>query len=381
VRIDNLPSTDVIAPFVQKNYIDFHRNWSDGLNRLLALLERSNVPRSQSQSVRDASRWIDQVLVGTQRIVQEPQSVVSNWFAFDALPEQMNFFRVPIPANKIQPSFESFGFPVYPYSDMIATFASLEDVDAFLPNWQVPTHAHEISLQAMLNGEPHSLERLDWPEASRMLNNLFRKAWDNAMRQKGLHPYEMANGRYAWYLASEYRDKNCTPYADLDGVARRRKLVGYSNKRKVYWHFAVTVYPFIGHPPHLLLKAHVPFSEDGKKLLLSVKRMHRLRRSFCRSWWNDRWRELLLAYMSQISDEDGGIRLPVGSEQSIQVCPRPQVFELQVSVRGISTGFIGEDETDDELDRLADEAEMDADEDFGEEFEDEAVEYETETEQ
>lgn len=381
IRIDDLPSTDVISVLVQKNYIDFHRNWADGFNKLLTLLEKSSVPRAQTQSARDTSRWIDQVLAGPQKVVQEPQAVLSNWLAFNALPDHLNFYRVPISSDRIRASFESFSYPAYPYRDMIATFASLDDVNTFLPAWQVPTRAYEIPLNAILKGEPHKLEELEWPEASRMLNYLFRMAWDNAMRSNGLHPYVMANGRHAWYFADGYRDKNSTPYADLDGVARRRKLIGYSKKRKVYWHYAAAVQPFIGRAPHLVLNAHVPFSEDGKYPLSSVKRMHSLRRSFCRSWWNDRWRELLLAYMAQISDEDGHIRLPVGQEQSIQVCPRPLVFESPVSVQGIGTVTVAEDETDEELDRLADEAALIIAAELEEDFEDAEAEHDEEVEQ
>jgi len=353
--------------------LDFHGNWPDGLNRLLTLFNKTDVLRAQSQAVRDASRWIDQVLAGPQEIVQEPQAVISNWFAFDSLPSDLNFFRVPIPPEKIWSCFESFSYPVFPYRDMIATFASLEDVDTFLPDWHVPMRAHEIPLAAVLNSEPHSLVELNWPDASRMLSYLIRTAWDNAMRQKGLYPYVMANGRQAWYPANGYNDKHCTSYADFDGVMRRRKLVGYSAKRKVYWNFALAAYPFIGRQPHMLLKAHVPFSEDGKRPLVSVKHMHRLRRSFCRSWWNDRWRDLLLAYMAQIAEENGALQIPVGSEQMIQVCSRPQLFESPVSVFGIGAALVGEDETDEELDRLADDVALDIDEDPDEAFEDDEI--------
>lgn len=355
IRIDDLPSTDIISVLVQKNYIDFNSSWADGLNKLLTLLKKANVPCTKSQSVSDASRWIDELLEGSQKIINEPQTVISNWFSLDLLPNDLNFFRVPIPSEKIQSRFESFLYPVVPYRDMIATFASMEDIDAFLPDWQVPTRAHEVTLHAILNGEPHSLSGLRWPEASRMLVYLIRIAWDKAMRQKGLYPYVMANGRHAWYLDNGYREKNRTHYPDLDGVIRWRKLVGYSNKRKVYWHFAIAVYPFLDGEPRVLLKAHIPFSEDGKQPITSVKRLHSLRRSFCRNWWNDRWRNLLLAYMSEISDEEGHLQLPVGSKQLIQVCSRPQLFEAPVSVSGMDVEFMGEDETDEELDQLADE--------------------------
>jgi len=44
--------------------------------------------------------------------------------------------------------------------------------------------------------------------------------------------------------------------------------------------------------------------------------MHALRRSFCKNWWNDRWRDLLLAFFAWLS-EDGCVQLPVGPSEFV----------------------------------------------------------------
>ena len=381
IRIDDLPPTDITSVLIQKTYIDFHINRADGLDKLRILLEKGNVPRSQSQTVLDTSKWIDQLLAGPQKIVQKPQTILSNWFSFVSLPDNLNFFRVPINTDKIRARFETFSYPVYPYQDMIATFSCEEDINKFLTYGQHAIRAYQLPLQAILSNKPHSLPTLEWQEISRMLSYLIKKAWDNAMRQKGLEPYEISDGRNAWYPINGYSEKNRTYYTDTEGVKRWRKLVGKSKKWNIYWHFAVAAHPFIRPVPYLMLKAHVPFTEDGKELLPSHKRMHSLRRSFCRNWWNDRWRELLLAYVEMVSNKTDGIKLQVGSNQYIQICPQPQVFEMPVSIQGINETPIVKDETDEELDQLAVREGLEVEDDLDVEFEDEENDYPTEFEQ
>jgi hypothetical protein len=353
IRIDNLPSTDITSVLIQKGYIDFYRNWADGIGKLLALLDKGNVPRGQSQNAREYSQWIDRLLAGPERVAREPQTIISNWFTFHSLPENLNFYRVPVPEDQIRSRFESFIYPVYPYRDMIATFASLEDVNSFLPSWQVPARAYEIPLKAILNSEPHKLKALQWPESSRMLFYMIRVAWGNAMREKGQRPYMMANGRQAWYPIDGYSADGWARFADMDGVSRRRRLVGKSGKRNVYWHFAMEPLPSIGRESHLVLKPHVVFTEDGKDPLASNKRMHSLRRSFCRNWWNARWRDLMLAYTSTITEEMQFIEIHGGTDQMIMVSPRPMVCDSPVSLLSTDRPTIGEDETDAQLDEIA----------------------------
>jgi hypothetical protein len=68
------------------------------------------------------------------------------------------------------------------------------------------------------------------------------------------------------------------------------------------WHFAVSARAAVHPEPVLMLRSHVLFSDDGLKLWESAAHMHRARRSQCKNWWNDDWRDRLLATMTGLAD-------------------------------------------------------------------------------
>lgn len=325
------------------------------------MLERDQVPRSQEKSARETSQWIERLTAGPQKIVSEPEMNVSNRFPYSRLPETLNFFRVPVPTDWIHARFESFTYPVYPYRDMIATFASAKDIEKHLPHGHVANRTCQIQLSALFNGEPRSMPELGWSDIARMLSYLIRTGWDSAMGLKRLLPYEMTNGKKAWYLPAGYSLDDKAYFTGTDGEKHWRKLVGKSEKQHVYWHFSLEARPFISRKPYLVLKPHVAFSEDGKAKLLNDKRMHRLRRSFCKNWWNPRWRDLMLAYTARLANQKGVIEVPAGSQQMIAISPMPLYFEGPVSVSGVSSARCTGDETDVQLDELAEEPDWECD--------------------
>jgi hypothetical protein len=129
---------------------------------------------------------------------------------------------------------------------------------------------------------------------------------------KGLIPFALASKANCWFLPKDKIDGNKAYFRDQVGKRRFKALVGFSPKRGVYWHFAGELRPLPNHPETLVLKPHVIFSEDGITPLESAARMHALRRGFCKSWWNDRWRDLLVAYLSFLSDENAEFALDAG---------------------------------------------------------------------
>ncbi|MBN1545887.1 MAG: toll/interleukin-1 receptor domain-containing protein [Syntrophaceae bacterium] len=366
LRIDDLPFSDVKPNLGRKNIIDFEGgNWTEGLGQLLKVLARDDVPRKQTMSAREISSWIEKFLTGSRKIVKESHSLLSNWFQITALPETLNFLMVPIKNEKVRSYFEPFQYPVYPYQNMLATFASEDDVNQFLPSWFRATTAYRIPLLAILNSEAHSLPQLEWFDASNMLSFLIRSTWDSLMRALGLLQYEMANGRKAWFPAAGYSPDGWTRYSDINDTLRRRRLVGRSKRRKVHWHFAMEAWPFIGREPRIVLKPHVVFTEDGKTPLSSVQQMHQLRRGFCKNWWNPRWRDLILAYTTLITSESESLKLPAGSEQAFIVQRMPISFRSPVSFKDVWGTPIEQDETDSQLDAISEEMDYEWDEELG----------------
>jgi len=355
IRIDDLPFSDLKPNLTRKNIIDFKSSWAEGFHKLIKVLERDHVPFVEGKTLREISCWIEKLFAGPEKVVQVPEAVFSNWISFKSIPDKVNFLLIPTPANQLRNTFEKFEYPAYPYQDMLATFASTDDIDNYLPSWQKATIAYKILLSAILNHEPHQFDSLKWPEASAILTYLFRTAWDNAMRAKGLYLYEMASGKRAWYPMVGFKPDNKAYYIDINGVRRWRKLVGKSEKKNVYWHFGIEAWPLIGESPLLVIRPHVVFTNDGRTPLSDEKKMHRIRRSFCKNWWNARWRDLMLAFMAWVANEQECIEIPVGLQQVIRLNARPLVFETQVSLTGIDDSWNKEDETESELDAVAEE--------------------------
>ena len=91
-----------------------------------------------------------------------------------------------------------------------------------------------------------------------------------------------------------------------------------------------------------------------------------MRRGFCKSWWNARWRDLILAYTSWLSGGNSFIELPVGSGQSIKLFCRPIIFESPVSLVGLPTTCEIETDVDTELDENIDDIDWVIDDDIDE---------------
>jgi len=78
--------------------------------------------------------------------------------------------------------------------------------------------------------------------------------------------------------------------------------------------------------------------------------------SQCKNWWNDDWRDRILAVMSWLTDENGEIIIPLSSVEAIRVNKLPLLFNSPVffndPVKPTSSetaDTAAEPETDDEV--------------------------------
>ena len=156
-----------------------------------------------------------------------------------------------------------------------------------------------------------------------------RQAWDSYCTSLGMLSYPLANHSMCWFLRNGILPGNIVRFKDQFGVERSKVLVGHSPRRAVYWHFGVEARANMVDRS-LRLVPHVLFSDDGVTPIPSVDRQHALRRGFCRSWWNARWRDLLIAMLTYMSRGDDKIRLPVSENDFITVSARLHVYDATI---------------------------------------------------
>ena len=104
------------------------------------------------------------------------------------------------------------------------------------------------------------------------------------------------------------------------------------------WHSAVQAkaqfFPVLAY----LITNHVVFSENGQNLWDSRDRQHTARRSQCRGWWNDDWRDRMLAMMTWLAEGSDCITIDCGGSV-IEVASRPLTFTSPVRFVGGGKAF------------------------------------------
>jgi hypothetical protein len=89
--------------------------------------------------------------------------------------------------------------------------------------------------------------------------------------------------------------------------------------------------PNPGAAPGFWIKSHVFFSDEGRNIWTSPGRLHSARRSQCSDWWNDSWRDRLLATMNWLAGDASEIAIPLGRDLCVGLSKFPTLFESPVS--------------------------------------------------
>lgn len=327
IRLDNLPFDQVRANLARKNIIDFHQNWAQGLIQLTKLLQNHNVPCKGSQ-FKNISEWHHNGLYPNLQNTKE--TLISSWLTF-TLPNEVILYEANAPQDKLNSIARSLPFPNFRYMRLIGTFTDVSFTKE-LCSQNFLKESSRISITDFLKGKSERLPGMGKSEAQNYISNLIRQAWNQFAASKGLQPTETSSGSAIWFIPKGLIESDRATFIDLDNKQRKRNLVGWSKKRQFFWHYGIEIKSVLGHLPHINARAHIVFSKDGLTLLDSKERMHILRRSFCKSWWNDRWRDLFLAFIAWLSEGKDIIKIPAGGLSTIELSANPLTFISPVSI-------------------------------------------------
>jgi hypothetical protein len=184
---------------------------------------------------------------------------------------------------------------------------------------------------------------------------------------------ELSSGHACWYFPTGSIESNQIRFLDLRHARPRRKALYGIKTRKdesgsrvpvMHWHFAPHAFFSLGDSNQMILEPHVAFTTDGRKLVGDAAKCHRIRRSFCKLWFNEQWRTLHLAYLAAVSGDKAELIIPMSADQSVTVSTAPTTFTSPVTFAAPAT----KGATDEEL--VADEGENQSDAESGAEPDD-----------
>lgn len=343
IIIDDSPFTGQPLGLSERNIISFSENWANGLKKLSKAFERDGIEKS-THSV-STTKFVNLNQDPKVILNHEKDVVISNWLSILEMPKSLNFYKLPVNISDYKDAVNSFNCPWFEYGGHLATFAYTGTVKGFFQDWEDGiTKAASVELECVKKGYGHKGIGFSSLDGAIKINQLLLQSWDKAMRDKGLRPYSMANNRTAWFFPYQKPYIGRLSYPAVHGDLRNRAIVGRSEANDVYWHFCLSAKPMFGKEPKFCTIPHVVFTEDGQTPISDDKRLHRLRRRFCKMWWNDKWRDILLSYLYQLSEGSPDLQLPVGSRQCVKVSIRPLMLNSPVSLVAQE-----KDELDDEI--------------------------------
>jgi hypothetical protein len=330
LKMDDLPYDDVYINIQRRNHIDFSPSWASGVSQLLKKLADHQVPKNPQFNPQAVSSWwrTQNEFSAEQGLLQESDEHLSNWFPIERLPLHINRHLVSRDTiGKIEFDATTFSHPSALDSDIsFLSFADGKDFLGQLPPNYIITDTEKYSLQSIRDRTaPRGYPAL--------LTSILRLAWERKMQQTVLYAYELSNRAKCFYFRLGQVPDNRLFFEGVEGRRTYRDIVGYATRleRRRYWHYGINAKPVLQPAPHYVVKGHVVFSDDGLKLWDSKEKLAKARRSQCKNWWNDEWRDRMLAVMTYLANEQQRILLPLAPDVNIELSARPELFESPVS--------------------------------------------------
>lgn len=348
VRIDDIPFGDVPISLHRKNLIDFASGWHKGLVALIDTLDEAQAPKRAIPDATLVRHWLPELKLGAIVRTESTEMLDSTWLRVISLPPTIETARILGKDREIKVTDENRKLPWFEHEDRIVGFARGPDLVALMTNSVMLKAANAADTATFIQqGSTLGDKEVKWWEARKRVGNLVRQAWELAMENKGFASVYQAGGRRVFYVTPEItggRGKFVN-YEDFDGTKRRKALTGKSEKRGACWAYGVGIVTSFDEPWRVELRHAVIFTDDEGKPLQDALKAHRLRRGFCKSWWNEQWRTLMRAFLWLASDGKAELVLPVGSGRSVVLAAAPLQFEAPCGLSDVAQ-LVDEDPVD-----------------------------------
>ncbi|HYG26162.1 MAG TPA: toll/interleukin-1 receptor domain-containing protein [Caulobacteraceae bacterium] len=349
VRLTNVPHGEFPPELLRRNAFDAFPNWAAVLPPIFKTLSEAAVPKVLGVEGGLLHQMIEAQEAGRLALAAKPEKLLSNWFDLAVGRPTLRFFAAKGTSDQLDAWLKTTGIPHVQHSGLVATFC---DPVTFA---QAGDQGPELTARFWIPFDNLVAGRDIDPfpsrgEARRSLMNLMRQHWDYAMLRRGLLPFEFASGQRGWFFPDGLIDGPAKGSTE-DGRRLSRLLSGKFKERR--WHLCLVAQPKSWPSPFVRVHANVALSLDGRTPL-SGQQTQKVRTRLTRSWWNDKWRDLLLASMSWLSDGGDTINLAAGDEP-FGLLRLPLSLDFPVSyaaeeARPVEEDATGEISLSDELD-------------------------------
>jgi TIR domain len=315
VRIDDVPFADLPIQIHQLNAIDFSKGWGAKLADLVDTLTKAGVPRVVTDLTAEFDRWRAASVRSDVVVERGDEPLLTRILPIMRLPEEVSFFEYEGENRKFEEAVKGLPYPVAWHNRLLVSFAAAHEIQEHLPAEFIVALRANASFSAFLDGAltdpigPHRRDANNW--AVRML----RQSFENHLSDRGLQPYEASAGTVMFFPKDLLPEDRVT-YTNAKGRETYKQVVGFSKVLNAHWHLGMRAVVRLGYAPSLRLRPYVVFTRDGRGPLKDADEMTKMRRRFCKSWFNHVWRPLFQAFYEFFGDRADAVRIDLGEHRS-----------------------------------------------------------------
>lgn len=316
------------------NQISFYDNWADGFKQLEKKLKKDNVNQINSLKDKNFGDWYESQYLVPNRIIIKKELYYSNWWPIE-LPEYFYIYQFHSDEQAKAIIKQGVNFPISRIVNCISSFEpelKFETLYNGVTNLVIAQKTFTIKISDILLG----FESTIFPthrDTENHLKQLLKQIFHLLMKKRGMFWYEMANKRYAYFytpanLVSQ-KVKFKYPYR-TNRIDKTKNLIG-RHKFLGKWHFAISEKPILYPLVAYSLKNHLIFTDDGFKVWrknddeIDTAKIHRHRRMKGKTIFNEGWRDLLIAFLHGLKNEEK-IEIVLSQNFTLKMPITPELF-------------------------------------------------------
>ena len=340
IRADDVPFGDAPPEFIRGNILNAHPNWHDCLAELLEALAEAEVPRDlTAPDTESLAAIVAAREEGRRFVVERPESALTNWFAITP-PGRIRYYRFEGMKAQMEAWLKDCRLPYVENGRLAGTFADpagFAEGSSF--DQRTPT-AYDVPFEDFITGKNQGPRDQDDTGARNDIVSLLRQHFSRIAQAHGLRKVEFANKEEAWFFPDGLIPDGKIIFKA--GTGRRINRTMSGKFKDLRWHVCLVAKPRIW--PNLVYRIHanVVLTKDGRTPLPGDE-THKKRRRLTRSWWNDVWRDRLVAAMHFLADGQSAITAEAGNER-FSFAAWPMEIEIPVSYDAIDPPLPSEED-------------------------------------
>ena len=300
------------------NHIPFVGNWAKGLVQLFKKLDKDGVTYS-TDIESSLSNWYETSYSTDSSIVLKKELYYTSWWSVKSIPQKFYMYQF---LNKEQATYIRQANINIPIAQLANTLSSFDDRLSYLIDKEGqsfdihPLSVYSFSLEQILYG----FNSDSFPTHKDVVNHFkdfLRYLISEILRNKGYRKTELSNKKYVFYRPIYKKKPIPIHFKYKYSSKNKRKSLGGRYKDKGFWHYGISiqpiVHPFIGAS----IKPHLIFTQDGVNIIDNDSTQHSYRRNKGKTFFNEQWRDMLIALLFSLQDNNEEIKLSVSQSNDM----------------------------------------------------------------